>query len=854
MRNIGLTILLVAAFCTLMPGLSWSQKYSGGSGTSGDPYQIATKADLKQLSDSAGDWGNYFIQTADISFSASDFQLGGDFYNSGTGFNSIGNSGTEFTGSYDGNHHIISGLTIVETNYDLGFFGIINSSKTPTVTNLGLVDVDITNLTYQYSGALAGYILSGASITNCYSTGTILSGTGGGGLIGYIEGGSISSCYSSVKVVGKSSNAYYGGLIGYLGASTVSDCYATGSIDSTTSIDVGGFVGFSYNSTITNCYAAGVVAHATTNYGGFVGLVNTVTLTNCFYNSDSTDAGTYGYGIAEPTDSLQTESTFTDRGWDFTSTWQITATNYPTLRALSSFGSPFATATAATSVTETSATLNGSVSPKSDTVAVRFLYGTTSGVYTDSVSAVPDTASGDSTTTVSASVTGLSGGTTYYYVIAGANNAVYFRSNEKTFATISAVWGYDLLYSPSNHTLDSTSSIISTDTSSVTIDAWVKWDGTTTGHTPLIASNGNGATDGYGLYLYTNDHLSILLGAVAWLVSDTSLPVGEWSHIALVRSGGTIVLYKDGHSISFSDPNTSGTAQTPPNPPATPFYVGGETGAAYPDLFPGEIDEVRLSDTARYSGLSYIVPNGPFTTDAHTIALFHFNEGSGSTAGDSSGNGNDLTLVNSPTWTGSDNPNAAPLPVEMAAFSVTSNSLSAELRWQTATEVDNDGWEVERKAIANFGVSIADWVSAGFVKGAGTSTQPLHYSFTDQNLSPGTYDYRLKQMDRSGAFKYSPAMTVEVGMAPRVFTLSQNYPNPFNPATTIDFTLERDGHVSLKVYDVLGREVTTLLDENRKAGEYQQVVFDASRYSSGIYFAVLRSDGKQLLKKMLLLK
>jgi hypothetical protein len=93
-----------------------------------------------------------------------------------------------------------------------------------------------------------------------------------------------------------------------------------------------------------------------------------------------------------------------------------------------------------------------------------------------------------------------------------------------------------------------------------------------------------------------------------------------------------------------------------------------------------------------------------------------------------------------------------------------------------------------------------------------------------------------------------------VGNAPRVFTLSQNYPNPFNPTTTIEFTIPADGRVVLKVYDIIGREVATILDENRKAGEYQQVVFDASRYASGVYFAVLQSGGKQLLKKMLLLK
>jgi len=204
------------------------------------------------------------------------------------------------------------------------------------------------------------------------------------------------------------------------------------------------------------------------------------------------------------------------------------------------------------------------------------------------------------------------------------------------------------------------------------------------------------------------------------------------------------------------------------------------------------------------------------------------------------------------------NPGGTPLPVEMSALAVNSLGTNVQLKWNTSTEVDNEGWEVERKGIASkeYGESSPgqDWQEVGFVKGTGTSTGPQQYSFIDANLSPGSYSYRLKQMDRNGAFKYSQEMQIKVGAAPREFALSQNYPNPFNPTTTIDFTLANDGHVSLKVYDILGREVATLLDEDRKAGEYQQVDFDASRYSSGVYFAVLQSGGKQLLKKMLLVK
>ena len=206
-----------------------------------------------------------------------------------------------------------------------------------------------------------------------------------------------------------------------------------------------------------------------------------------------------------------------------------------------------------------------------------------------------------------------------------------------------------------------------------------------------------------------------------------------------------------------------------------------------------------------------------------------------------------------------------PLPVELASFTATANRLNATLRWQTATETNTAGFDVERRAISDQEAAISgqqttvrdlnsQWSGVGFVKGTGTSASPEQYTFVDQNLSPGLYLYRLKLIDRTGAFKYSQETQVRVGNAPRVFSLSQNYPNPFNPTTTIEFTLEKDGRVSLKVYDVLGREVATLLDDNRKAGEYQQVVFDGSRYSSGVYFVVLQAGGKQMIKKMLMLK
>ena len=140
----------------------------------------------------------------------------------------------------------------------------------------------------------------------------------------------------------------------------------------------------------------------------------------------------------------------------------------------------------------------------------------------------------------------------------------------------------------------------------------------------------------------------------------------------------------------------------------------------------------------------------------------------------------------------------------------------------------------------------------GFVEGAGTSNSPREYSFVDNNLRGGAYSYRLKQIDRDGKFEYSKSVQVEIAM-PRELTLSQNYPNPFNPSTVISYQLPVSSFVTLKVYDVLGREVATLVNEVKEAGNYS-VQFDGSKFSSGIYFSRLEFNGKQLMKKLLMVK
>ena len=144
------------------------------------------------------------------------------------------------------------------------------------------------------------------------------------------------------------------------------------------------------------------------------------------------------------------------------------------------------------------------------------------------------------------------------------------------------------------------------------------------------------------------------------------------------------------------------------------------------------------------------------------------------------------------------------------------------------------------------------WTKIGFVEGNGTTNAPKSYSFTVKSAS-GKTSYRLKQIDRDGKFEYSQEVEVTAASAPKEFALEQNYPNPFNPTTAISYQLSANSFTTLKIYDVIGREVATLVNEVKEAGTYT-AQFDGARLSSGIYFARLSSLGKTQMRKLLLLK
>jgi hypothetical protein len=194
-----------------------------------------------------------------------------------------------------------------------------------------------------------------------------------------------------------------------------------------------------------------------------------------------------------------------------------------------------------------------------------------------------------------------------------------------------------------------------------------------------------------------------------------------------------------------------------------------------------------------------------------------------------------------------EDPANAPLPVELASFIAAFNNLEVMLSWKTETEVNNFGFNVERR------INDGDWDSIVFIEGHGNSNSPKDYSYTDKDLFAGgsKFQYRLKQVDNDGQFEYSDVVEVEV--VPDQYELSQNYPNPFNPSTTIRFSLPKETQLKINLYNMLGELVETIAEGTYETG-YYKVTFNASNLPSGAYVYRIESSDFIQTKKMVLIK
>ncbi len=188
-----------------------------------------------------------------------------------------------------------------------------------------------------------------------------------------------------------------------------------------------------------------------------------------------------------------------------------------------------------------------------------------------------------------------------------------------------------------------------------------------------------------------------------------------------------------------------------------------------------------------------------------------------------------------------------PLPVELNSFKAKLINQEVMLTWITQTEVENYGFEVERRTVEKY------WETIGFVEGLGNSNSPKEYSFREK-LSPGLYFYRLKQIDTDGNYTYSSELEVTAVSVPNKFILEQNYPNPFNPVTAIKFSVAENTAALIKVYDAIGNELETLFNETAWSGREYEVIFNGIKYSSGIYFYSISAGKFNSVKKMMLIK
>ena len=279
--------------------------YSGGDGTAGNPYKIANVADFQLLSATSADWGKSFILTANINLTGLTFTYAPI---------------TTFSGTFDGNNHAISNLTIyASTQNNVGLFGYVDGE----IHNLGVENVNITGR--DCVGGLVGRNYDG-SVTSCYSTGSVSGNSSVGGLVGDNDYGLLTSCYATGSASGTGG---VGGLVGENYWGTLTYCYATGTVTGTGG-SVGGLVG-SNGGTLTNCYAIGSV----TGGSGFGGLVGSngveSSITACFWDVQTSSQTTSDGGIGKTTAEMKTLLTFTSAGWNFVNIWMLPANDYPRL-------------------------------------------------------------------------------------------------------------------------------------------------------------------------------------------------------------------------------------------------------------------------------------------------------------------------------------------------------------------------------------------------------------------------------------------------------------------------------------------------------------------------------------------
>lgn len=204
------------------------------------------------------------------------------------------------------------------------------------------------------------------------------------------------------------------------------------------------------------------------------------------------------------------------------------------------------------------------------------------------------------------------------------------------------------------------------------------------------------------------------------------------------------------------------------------------------------------------------------------------------------------------TYSGSGTICLGAMPVSISTFTYSLNKRDVTLNWVTEWELNNSGFRIERMKTGE-----NNWNEAGFVQGNGTTNEPKQYTFKDEKLATGKYEYRLKQIDYNGHYEYFSLMQEVNITPPKNFEMGQNYPNPGNPKSKIDYEIPVNGKVTIRLYNLLGQEVANIVNETKEAG-YYTIEFDGSNFASGVYFYRIIAEGEGLkftkTLKMILIK
>ncbi len=845
------------------PYLSWQDgsevsipsKPAAGTGSSSNPYQISSLSDLAWLNLFANKWAEHYIQTANIDASTTSTWF------KGAGFSPIGNSITEFTGSYNGQYYTISGLTINRpSTSDVGLFGYASGAS---LENIALLNTDITG--NNAVGCLVGNHRASSTVSKCYSTGSVSGNDNIGGIVGMSYNAALTQCYSMAGVSGTSN---VGGLVGYNYISaTVQNSYARGNISGTSK--VGGLAGRNAGGTVSRCYATGEVS-GSSETGGLVG-ENVSTVSESFYDRSTTGQSDTGKGEPTYTIFMKIHQIFTNANWDFATetangsddVWDMDYNQnindgYPYLSWQD--GSNVSLNWVATQPSNGDGSSGDPYQIANlENLAWLSLYTTPWDKYYIQTANID--ASATSTWNGGLGFSPIGNSSAWFvgnydgqsYTItgltidrSGTNNVGMFGYTNYAVIKNLGVLSVDITGN------NNVGSLIGNLNSSSTVKKCYS-NGSVTGNTNvggLAGANNNGLLG--QCYANTSVSGSTDIGGLVGCNNYSSEVNNCYAKGSV--SGTSNIGGLAGSNISSATLNKSYARGSVSGSSATGGLVGSNSASVTYCFYDSET--TNQNDTGKGT---------PKSTSAMKT-LSTFTDSDWDFEAETANGNNDYwdldcscSINNGYPFLSWLNGEDVALPVELYSFTAACDNGIVILDWKTESERDNLGFILERHDESSDWLEIDSYKLCESLRGQGTTVSETGYSYIDNAVNPGnTYTYRLSDVNVSGAVNVLASVSVKVESIPTTTQLYPAYPNPFNPATTIQYELAKDGYVSIVVFDVLGKQVQKLFAGRQSAGSYQLQWNGqddcGSQVSSGIYLIRFQTGNLVRTQKIMFVK